>query len=103
MLDYIGTLPEGPNVTNPNPALWTVSANPQSRYQVTENIANQTEATYKFNTFGWKHTALGGVEISREIASIDSYVGPEFGALPGGIPGGNVDRRQYLQPAIHLR
>ena len=35
VLDYIGTLPEAPVVTNPNPALWTLSANPQSRYQVT--------------------------------------------------------------------
>src|SRR6185436_8596480 len=58
VLDYIGTLPEGPNVLNPNPNLWTVSANPQSRYQVTENIANQTEATYKFNVAGWRNTAV---------------------------------------------
>ena len=71
VLDYIGTAPEAPVVTNPNPALWTLSANPQSRYQVTENIANQTEATYKFNVLGWKHTALAGFEYSREIASID--------------------------------
>ena len=48
VLDYIGTLPEAPVVTNPLPRS-TLSANPQSRYQVTENIANQTEATYKFN------------------------------------------------------
>src|SRR5882757_3656639 len=39
VLDYIGTLPEGP-VDNGK----TLTANPQSRYQVTENIANQTEA-----------------------------------------------------------
>src|SRR6266700_6701125 len=57
VLDYIGTLPESPNVTNANPLLWTLSANPQSRYQVTQNIANQTEATYKFNVAGWKNTA----------------------------------------------
>src|SRR3954452_8110773 len=70
VLDYIGTLPEGPN-----PATGLLSLNPQSRYQVTENIANQTEATYKFGLAGWKHTALAGVEISREIASIDRYTG----------------------------
>src|SRR5712671_4721683 len=68
VLDYIGTLPE-----NPIDATKTLSANPQSRYQVTQNVANQTEATYKFNVGGWKNTALGGVEISREIASIDKY------------------------------
>ena len=61
----------------------TSSANPQSRYQVTENFANQTEATYKFDTAGWKHTALGGVEVSREIASIDQICRPEFGSAAG--------------------
>ena len=49
ILDYIGTLPEAP--TSPiRPALWTLSANPQSRSQVTDVVANQTEATYKFDT-----------------------------------------------------
>src|SRR3954447_8079923 len=98
VLDYIGTLPEAPNVQNPNPALWTLSANPQSRYQVTENIANQTEATYKFGLAGWKHTALGGVEISREIASIDRYVGLSSEQLPGGSAGGNVTGVNIFNP-----
>jgi catecholate siderophore receptor len=95
VLDYIGTLPEGPNA-----ALGTVSLNPQSRYQVTENVANQTEATYKFDLGGWKNTALGGVEISREIASIDKYAGLSSEQLPGGttsgsIPGANVFAPQF--------
>src|SRR5882762_7504185 len=47
VLDYIGTLPEAPSISNPNPALWTLTANPQSRYQVMDVLANQTEATYK--------------------------------------------------------
>jgi len=99
VLDYIGTLPEAPNVQNPNPALWTLSANPQSRYQVTENIANQTEATYKFGLAGWKHTALGGVEISREIASIDKYAGLSSEQLPGnGTPGGSVTGVNIFNP-----
>src|SRR5712671_2607287 len=84
VLDYIGTLPEAPIVTNPNPSLWTLSANPQSRYQVTQNVANQTEATYKFDVAGWKNTALRAVEVSREIASIDKYAGLSSEALPGG-------------------
>jgi catecholate siderophore receptor len=95
VLDYIGTLPEGPNA-----ALGTVSLNPQSRYQVTENVANQTEATYKFDVGGWRNTALGGVEISREIASIDKYAGLSSEQLPGGtttgsIPGANVFAPQF--------
>ena len=37
---------------------YTLTANPQSRYQVTDVFANQTEATYKFNDCaGFKHTA----------------------------------------------
>jgi catecholate siderophore receptor len=58
VLDYIGTLPENPIVTNPNPALWTLSANPQSRYQVTDVFANQSEAAFKFDTGPWKHAAV---------------------------------------------
>ncbi len=98
VLDYIGTLPEGPNVTNPDRNLWTVSANPQSRYQVTENIANQTEATYKFNVAGWKNTALAGFEYSREISSIDKYFGLSSEQLPGGTPGGNVPGVNIFNP-----
>jgi catecholate siderophore receptor len=86
--NYIGTLPENPVITNPNPSLWTLSANPQSRLQITNVIANQTEATYKFNDgLGFKHTALGGVEIDRERSSIDKYLGLSSEALPGGFSG----------------
>jgi catecholate siderophore receptor len=73
--NYIGTLAESPNLTNSNPLLWTVTANPQSRFQVTDVTANQTEATYKFDTGGFKHTLLGGVEVDRETSSIDTYTG----------------------------
>src|SRR4051812_8590793 len=98
VLDYIGTLPESPILTNANPNLWTISANPQSRYQVTENIANQTEATYKFNVAGWKNTALAGFEYSREIASIDRYAGLSSEQLPGGAAGGNVSGVNIFNP-----
>jgi catecholate siderophore receptor len=73
---YVGTLPESPNLTNANPLLWTLSANPQSRFQVTDVLANQTEATYKFNDgLGFKHTAVAGVELDRETSSIDTFTG----------------------------
>ena len=74
VLNYIGTIPETPNLTGP-PSAWTLSANPQSRYQVTDVFANQSEATYKFGLDGWRHTALAGVEVSRETSSIDKYTG----------------------------
>ena len=96
--DYIGTLPEAA-ITNPaNPAVGTLSLNPQSRYQVTENIANQTELTYKFNALGWKNTMLAGVEVSREISSIDKYAGLSSEALPGGTAGGNITGANIFYP-----
>jgi catecholate siderophore receptor len=73
--NYVGTLPESPVLTNPLSAS-TLTANPQSRLQITDVFANQTEATYKFDDgLGFKHTALAGVEIDRETSSIDSYTG----------------------------
>jgi catecholate siderophore receptor len=87
VLDYIGTLPEAPVITNPNPLLWTLSANPQSRYQVTTVLADQAEAAYKFDTGPWKHAAVGGIEISGERISIDKYSGLSSEALPGGFGG----------------
>ncbi|WP_234680772.1 TonB-dependent receptor [Bradyrhizobium monzae] len=75
--NYIGTLPESPKLAPGDPfTAYTLSANPQSRYQATDVFANQTEATYKFNDVaGFKHTLLGGIEYDRERSSIDSYTG----------------------------
>src|ERR1700761_7041076 len=70
--NYIGTLPESPSAPIPLSTA-TFTANPQSRYQTTDVIANQSELTYKFNTGDFKHTLLGGVEVSRETSSIDKY------------------------------
>jgi catecholate siderophore receptor len=73
--NYVGTLPESPILTNPLSAS-TLTANPQSRLQITDVFANQTEATYKFDDYlGFRHTVLAGVEIDRETSSIDSYTG----------------------------
>jgi catecholate siderophore receptor len=83
VLNYVGTIPESPVLTNPLNAS-TFTANPQSRYQPTDVIDNQTEATYKFDTFGWHHTAVAGVEVSREISSIDSYTGLSSEAIGAG-------------------
>ena len=74
VLNYIGTIPETPTLIVPLSAS-TLSANPQSRYQVTDVLANQTEATYRLDLDGWRHAALAGVELSRETSSIDKYTG----------------------------
>ncbi|MGY8661149.1 TonB-dependent receptor [Bradyrhizobium sp. UFLA05-109] len=85
--NYIGTLPESPVLTTPLSAS-TLTANPQSRYQATDVIANQTEATYKFNDgAGFRHTALAGFEYDHETSSIDKYVGLSSEVLPGGFTG----------------
>jgi catecholate siderophore receptor len=72
--NYIGTLPESPSAPLPLTTA-TLTANPQSRYQTTDVLANQSELTYKFNTGDFKHTLLGGVEVDRETSSIDKYTG----------------------------
>jgi catecholate siderophore receptor len=98
--DYIGTLPEAPVINATNLAASTLSANPQSRFQVTDALTNQTEAAYKFDFAGWKNTAVGGVEISRERSSIDSYAGLSSEALTsfngaGSLAGVSVFNPQF--------
>jgi catecholate siderophore receptor len=73
VLDYVAGAPGTPVRTAANPALWTVPSTAKSRYQEAETYANQTNATFKFETFGWKHTLVTGVEVSREELSRDSY------------------------------
>ncbi|WP_439404589.1 TonB-dependent receptor [Bradyrhizobium sp. DASA03076] len=75
--NYIGTLPESPTLAAGAPfTAYTVSANPQSRYQATDVFANQTEATYKFDDHaGFRHTLLAGIEYDNERSSIDTYTG----------------------------
>jgi catecholate siderophore receptor len=50
VLDYIGTLPSNPTAT-------TVNLASQSRYQVTDTLANVSDATLKFDICAVKHTA----------------------------------------------
>ena len=89
VLDYIGTLPDASatNLPRRTSLLWTLTANPQSRYQVTDVLANQSEAAFKFDTGPWKHNAVAGVEASRERISFDKYAGLSSEALPGGFSG----------------
>lgn len=75
VLDYVGTLPQGPNYSNANPALWTVTASPQSRYQTSDIVANQTDLTVKFDTGPVRHTVVAGIEIDRETFRRESYNG----------------------------
>ena len=83
VLNYIGTIPEqgtgkggtcnsgGGNFASPNPANWMVCLNPQSRYQVTDVLADQSFGTLKFDTGPVRHTLIAGAEISHEVVSLD--------------------------------
>jgi catecholate siderophore receptor len=84
VLDYIGTIPESPVTTSPNPANWTTTLNPQSRYQTTTVLANQTYAVTEFNTGPIKNSLVTGFEASHEQVSIDSYTGLSSEALGAG-------------------
>ena len=97
LLNYIGTLPESPLLANPLSAS-TLTANPQSRYQVTNVLANQTEATYKFATESWHHTAVAGVEVSQETARIDKYTGLSSEALGGAPVSGSISGVSVFNP-----
>lgn len=87
--NYIGTIAEAPSSKAPtvpgylpDPAGYPlVQLNAQSRYQTTDVIANQSDATYKFDTGSVKHTAVLGMEFSREDVSIDKYAGLSSEAL----------------------
>jgi len=52
----------------------------------TDVVANQSEAKYTFDTGNWHHTAVGGVEVSREISSIDTYTGLRSELVTAGSP-----------------
>jgi catecholate siderophore receptor len=101
LLNYIGTLPQNPVTTNPDPLRWTTTASAQSRYQTVDLWANQNDATFKLDTWGIKHTAVIGTEFSDERISIDRYTGLASELFGGGstsngaVSGVNLYSPQY--------
>lgn len=88
LIDYVVGVPGTPNRSNPDPDLWTVNSTAKSRWQTTEVLANQTELTSKFATFGMLHTLVSGVELSAEKLNRDTYQALDTEAnVPGPIPG----------------
>ena len=76
VLDYVGTLPEGPVIpANGNLFGTTISLNPQSRYQTVDVTADITDATFRFTTGPIKHSLVLGTEFSREQVSRQGYAG----------------------------
>jgi catecholate siderophore receptor len=70
VVDYIASAPNGAA----NNATTVTIGNPQ-RYQEADLLANQTDLTFKFATFGMQHTLVTGVEVSREEIGRYSYAG----------------------------
>lgn len=102
--NYIGTLPEAPSLKDPLSAS-TLTSNPQSRFQITDVLANQTEATYKFlDGAGFKHTALAGVEVDRERSSIDRYLGltSEATGIPSSPSGSPTNTSVFFPQNTYL-
>ncbi|MCS4026875.1 catecholate siderophore receptor [Bradyrhizobium japonicum] len=83
-LEYIGTLPQSPITTNPDPTKWTITASAQSRNQWVDVIANQEEAAFKFNTGSVKHTAVTGLDVANERIGIGRYTGLSSEAFGAG-------------------
>ena len=90
LTDYIASKPGTPNLADPSPALWTVPSTPTSRFQIGRTLSNQTDATYKFETLGLKHTLVAGVELSREEVSQDTYNNLNIECFPNCVSGGST-------------
>jgi catecholate siderophore receptor len=91
VLNYVGTLAESPNIS-----AGTVRLNPQSRYQVANVLAGQTDATLKFDLGPFKHSAVFGAEISHEYVTRDTYAGLASELSAGGNP--SVTGSLYAPP-----
>ncbi|MBG0811297.1 TonB-dependent receptor [Methylosinus sp. H3A] len=78
IVDYIGTLTQ-----SANQAASSVNIGAQSRYQVTNVLASQTDINYKFATGPVKHEVVLGAEFSREGLTRTNYQGlvSEFNGL----------------------
>ena len=75
---------------------WTFTASPQSRNQWVDILANQEEATFKFNTGSVKHNAAVGLEVSNERVGIDRYTGLASEAFGAGFSGNGALANQSI-------
>ncbi len=83
LLNYVGTIPENPSATGATAKYAStanffsgfVQLNAQSRYEPVDVVADQPQATFRFNTGPIRHTAIVGGEFSNERISIDTYTG----------------------------
>ncbi len=113
VLNYVGTIPEQNTTSCAGngrtsqigvvPTNWTVCLNPQTRYQVTNVVADQSAATLKFDTGPVQNTVVSGVEASREQVSIDTYAGLGSEAIgPGAFATGSIGPVPVLDPTNYI-
>ncbi|MFV0279309.1 MAG: TonB-dependent receptor domain-containing protein [Rhodoblastus sp.] len=99
VLDYVGTLAQGPSIVGSAFPGGQVVLVPQSRYQTTAVIANQNDATIKFDTGPLKHTSVVGTEFSHEQVMRDNYTGlASEGYGPGAFNGRGATIGSLLYP-----
>lgn len=73
--DYVVTAPERPDITDADPANWTLTASPKSRYQVNNIISSQNELSFDAATGNISHDLVIGLEVTREEVDQQSYQG----------------------------
>ncbi|MGC1447084.1 MAG: TonB-dependent receptor [Xanthobacteraceae bacterium] len=111
VLNYIGTIPEqstscggggtATTLAGLNPAGWTACLNAQTRYQVTNVVADQQSATFKFDTGPVRNTIITGAEVSREQVSIDTYSGLGSEAVGNVFANGSIGPVSVLNPTVY--
>jgi catecholate siderophore receptor len=87
LLNYIGTIPENPGAAGATAPFSNVASltapkytgytqlNAQSRYEPVTTVADQLQASAKFNWGAIDHTVMLGVETSTEHLTYDTYTG----------------------------
>jgi catecholate siderophore receptor len=111
VLNYIGTIPEqstscggggtATTLAGLSPAGWTACLNAQTRYQVTNVVADQQSATMKFDTGPVQNTIITGAEVSREQVSIDTYSGLGSEAVGNVFANGSIGPVSVLDPTLY--
>jgi catecholate siderophore receptor len=111
VLNYIGTIPEqstscggggtATTLAGLSPSGWTACLNAQSRYQVTNVVADQQSATFKFDTGPVRNTIITGAEVSREQVSIDTYGGLGSEAVGNVFANGSIGPVSVLDPTVY--
>lgn len=70
---YIVSAPENPVITDPDPSLWNITANPKNSNRRNRYYANVTDMTAELSTGGVEHMLVFGGEFANERVSQKPY------------------------------